>query len=374
MKEEILFKVEPLPKPLRRRKKFLSYEAMFVGAISIFLVVTFLAPGPLLCIDASHMTKHHGLAKNEVYFGDAIYMSVSIRNFGWIPWGVLPVDFLDDKEYPNNRLEMVLTCSEIAEKYRILREDDREDPTEKVNRLYRFRMYIWKTMYPLEKLHLVNLRIELPTLDEMEHLFWQQALALLEKNGKLDCRLEVTFSPYVNGWNPGDRKRVLRKTIPVKLVARGNHSEEVSLMKSWAENMPRELLPIRDVKNRRRYMPKEGHLYIIDFLDYPGDLNQVTEKRLSQEERKLQTWLTRKPMYPNAPTTLEGWRELEQQFSPSTVRDEIQLRRMIFERALASEGEEHAQKHLEIVKWLMTLPFTQRTIMAADFGIKLPER
>ena len=366
--KNILFEVEPSPKPPRRRKKFLSYEAMFIGVMSIFLAVTFLAPGPLLHIDASHMTKNHGLAKNEVYFGDAIYMSVSIRNFGWIPWGVFPLCSFCDKRYPNDRLEMVLTCSEITEKYRFLLEDNLEDPRP---RLMSMHLHEPKRMYPLEKLHLVNLRIELPTLDEMEHPFWQQALVLLEKNGKLNCRLEVTDFPYGNGWNPGNQKYVLRKTIPVRLVARKNHTAEVSLMKSWAENMPSELLPIRDVKNRRRYMPKEGHLYIIDLMPYDFGI-PIPETQLSQEEKKLKTWLTRKPMFPNTPATVEGWRDLEQQFSPSTVRDEIQLRRMIFERALASEGEERDKKQAEIVEWLMTLPFAQRTIMAADFGINLP--
>jgi hypothetical protein len=233
------------------------------------------------------------------------------------------------------------------------------------------RHYTLQTMYPLEKVHIVNLRIELPTLDEMEHPFWQQALPLLEKNGKLDCRLEVTVSPYWDWWNPGNRKYVLRKTIPARLVARGNHAAEVSLMKSWAENMPRELLPIRDVKNRRRYMSKEGHLYIIDLTPYDFGI-PIPETQLSREEKKLNTWITRKPMFPNTPATVEGWRELEALFSPSTVRDEIQLRRMILERALATEGEECDQKQAEVVKWLMTLPFAQRTIMAADFNIKLP--
>ena len=96
------------------------------------------------------------------------------------------------------------------------------------------------------------------------------------------------------------------------------------------------------------------------------------EGRRYNDVNLLRTNITRKPMYPISPLTLEGWEELESVFSPSTVRDEITYRRMIFEYYRTPAGAKQHKKKEEIIAWLMTLPYAQREIMAADFEIALP--
>jgi hypothetical protein len=73
----------------------------------------------------------------------------------------------------------------------------------------------------------------------------------------------------------------------------------------------------------------------------------------------------RYPSDPNAPQTSQGWLELEKQLVPSTMRDEIQLTRMLLEY-LESKNETKIQKRNELVQWLQSLPEPQRVCMASN--------
>ena len=70
----------------------------------------------------------------------------------------------------------------------------------------------------------------------------------------------------------------------------------------------------------------------------------------------------RKPPAGASPTTPEGWQELEEQFKPGVLRDEIHFANLLLSYLIALEsGEDNVNtaKH-EIVEWLKSIPETQR--------------
>ncbi|MDR2438342.1 MAG: hypothetical protein LBE12_03080, partial [Planctomycetaceae bacterium] len=86
--------------------------------------------------------------------------------------------------------------------------------------------------------------------------------------------------------------------------------------------------------------------------------------------KKYDPWMfirigNRKPPTDLCPTTSQGWLDLEKQFVPSTLRDEIQLTRMLLEY-LESKEELQIKKRDEIFQWLQSLPEPQRVCMASN--------
>jgi hypothetical protein len=72
----------------------------------------------------------------------------------------------------------------------------------------------------------------------------------------------------------------------------------------------------------------------------------------------------RKPADPNNPTTVDGWRKLEAEFAPSTLRDEITLTRLQLEYYDADEGEASDAALKALVDWLAQRPEPQRVVLS----------
>lgn len=70
----------------------------------------------------------------------------------------------------------------------------------------------------------------------------------------------------------------------------------------------------------------------------------------------------RKPPAGAAPTTVEGWRELETEFDPSVLRDEIQFANLMIKYSLVRKSNDRdvSEVKREIVEWLKSKPETQR--------------
>ncbi|MBR2003106.1 MAG: hypothetical protein IJ991_02865, partial [Thermoguttaceae bacterium] len=72
----------------------------------------------------------------------------------------------------------------------------------------------------------------------------------------------------------------------------------------------------------------------------------------------------RKPSDPNNPTTVDGWRRLETEFAPSTLRDEITLTRLQLEYYDAEEGEASDAALKALVVWTSQRPEPQRVVLS----------
>ncbi|MBQ6828976.1 MAG: hypothetical protein IJO46_13275, partial [Thermoguttaceae bacterium] len=79
----------------------------------------------------------------------------------------------------------------------------------------------------------------------------------------------------------------------------------------------------------------------------------------------------RKPSTPNNPVTLAGWRKLEAEFAPSTLRDEITLTRLQLEYYDAPKGPESDAALQALVDWLRDRPEPQRVVLT-DFLLSKP--
>ncbi|MBQ2791339.1 MAG: hypothetical protein IJE97_17010, partial [Thermoguttaceae bacterium] len=67
-----------------------------------------------------------------------------------------------------------------------------------------------------------------------------------------------------------------------------------------------------------------------------------------------------KPTLVDAPPTVDGWRRLEAEFAPSTLRDEIALTRLQLEYYDAPEGAASDAALKRLVDWFKTRPEPQR--------------
>lgn len=325
-------------------------KAWLAFFVCLTLVIGCVAIGPVLVVESSHLQTGSRAGVGKVYFADTAYVKLSVRNLSVLPvTGVAPIHFYYDNN-PNRRIRAVLTFPEVAGQYDFFQEDDDEDPRP---RLMDMRIVTkHDRMYPLEKRHVADLRLEFPPLEGMRMPFWQEVRRKLEENDRLSGKLTISWES-LRGWGRG---YTLTKTIPVELCARKYMGPEYAQLEHWLETTPESLLPVYDLKNRRRYMTRQGWEMILAEKDTGPPAFFRKEK---PEFGMLKTRITRKPVYPNAPATVEGWQELEQAFSTSTLRDEIRLRGMILEQVPRED----------IREWLKTLPPAQRSIMAKDFGL-----
>ena len=106
-----------------------------------------------------------------------------------------------------------------------------------------------------------------------------------------------------------------------------------------------------------------------------GRLQGSADSKIKIGWSKWDPWLfirigNRKPSDPNNPTTLKGWRELENQLSPSTMRDEVRLTRLQLEYYSASSQKKREEAKKELVDWLRSLPQAQRTSMVSSLKSK----
>ena len=134
---------------------------------------------------------------------------------------------------------------------------------------------------------------------------------------------------------------------------------ETELLKKWFHNTPVILRP----------RISHNGIYICPFLekedfDKYNNLNRIAiGGDLINMSAFLPSWNCRKPGYPNAPTTIQGWRDLEKSLVESTMRDEIQMTRMLLEYYDAT-GDAQDKKLAEIKAWLESLPPVQASILA----------
>jgi hypothetical protein len=115
-------------------------------------------------------------------------------------------------------------------------------------------------------------------------------------------------------------------------------------------------LPIIDEANRKRLRSEELP---------PNPRGGVRVAGRSFDPRAFVRFSFRKPNRPNAPRNLDGWRKLEAEFSPSTLRDEIVLTRLQLEYYDAPNGEASDAALQTLVDWLQSRPEPQRDVMSA---------
>ena len=144
--------------------------------------------------------------------------------------------------------------------------------------------------------------------------------------------------------------------------------KEQALLDKWLQDVPKQFLPpvvkvpfVDD--NKHWYTPEMDAFERDGYRKSDGNYIEINGK-------KYNPWCfirdgNRKPPAQICPTTLEGWKELENSLVPSTMRDEIQLTRMLIDY-LGAKGEAQVQKREALVQWLKSLPEPQRMSMVSS--------
>ena len=203
--------------------------------------------------------------------------------------------------------------------------------------------------------------IDLPPLEDWEDPFWKDIREKTTPEGivcTLSFRISIGRLALENDSNnvpssPYKKKLTTSEKVSVSFVIKPRPSDELSLLEEWYKATPKESFPVRKGNFK---VPSNGS--VIDCSD---------ESRIKIGENRFSPWTmvrngNRKPSDPNNPTTLEGWRELEAQLSPSTMRDEIRLTRLLLDFYSAKDEESSEYWKSELMHWLSTLPESQRTV------------
>ncbi len=207
-------------------------------------------------------------------------------------------------------------------------------------------------LYPGEKRIIGFTCLDSSPLEDYDDSFWRELRNSLSPEGIL-CSLYISDpdSPP-NSW----KQSILIKPRP---------ENKMKLLNEWYNQTPKELFPV--AVNGKKLPWNHNELKTSGKTIYTKSSGK-SDIEINGE--KYNPWLfirtgNRKPSDPNNPTTLEGWRELEESLVPSTMRDEIHLTRLLLEYYSAKGGKATITAENELVNWLNALPEPQRMVLTA---------
>jgi hypothetical protein len=193
-------------------------------------------------------------------------------------------------------------------------------------------------------------------LEDLGNSFWKAFQKELPPEGK-----EVEF--YFNSY-PAFRK---------KLRIKSRKDNEKKLLEKWYKNTPNYYHPeLKSSKIIPRTTPNEKLIKTDHYWWTRKEFNYnkvMSEKSVKSEiiTNYIPDYFLRHgnryPGYPNLPKTWQDWKELEDSFEPSTLRDEIRWTRICIQYCDTED-----EKVLEELKlWLMKMNPIQRTVMVHTY-------
>ncbi|MBQ9798809.1 MAG: hypothetical protein IJO40_02580, partial [Thermoguttaceae bacterium] len=200
--------------------------------------------------------------------------------------------------------------------------------------------------------------LEFPPLEDANDPFWKAVRERLEEEGRVVLQLSVQFERFENSLAQR------RDVFETKVFLNKRGVSEMETLDAWREKTPQNLTPnLEDGERYKRPRPKESGA--------AGTLRGSEKSFISLNGETYDSWAfarvgNRKPGDPNNPTTLEGWRDLENVFETGTLRDEITFVRLQLEYYTASQGEKTTAALETLLAWLAARPEAQRAVLAAS--------
>jgi len=196
---------------------------------------------------------------------------------------------------------------------------------------------------------LAALAINIPALEDIHTPFWEKHLMELPVEGKeFTLNVDLAF----DGSPP--RREAPRgvRILSQKILLKPRPEKEMAMIEQWYDKTSKELFPMPNKEKPTRKIPSQG------FRTPKSEIIQVKGEKYSQ-------WHfirlgNRYPADPNAPETWQGWKELEESITPSTMRDEIRLTRILIQYCDTKDTEVLE----ELKTWFAEMNETQRTCMA----------
>lgn len=222
--------------------------------------------------------------------------------------------------------------------------------------------------------------VEFPPLEDWNAPFWRGVRKRLATEERVEVRARFRFERTLKTASSVERKETndlegfrsssvmlgMRSTSPQgvyggvvekKIVLKRRPNAEMKRLDAWFKATPSGMFPERNGDEGKASRTEPTQLPVRRKVEIAG--------------KKYNPWLVvrygnRKPADPNNPVTVDGWRKLEAEFSPSTLRDEITLTRLQLEYYnAATEAETNAALD-RLTAWLAALPNPQRLALVAS--------
>ena len=283
-----------------------------------------------------------------IRFGDPVYVAVYVENTASKPLEIL--SNLDDKV--NDPLCFSITSRDIPDA-------EARCYFEKQTRGEDFLVPPRFTLAPGERRLWSRFVVEVPPLEDFDAPFYS-ALEKKIAQALVSCDLNFNFAVLTSASSGSRDVRQVQGRLPV-LVERRPEKETATLRRWLAKTAEANLLPRVDGAQKVSWRDDP------DSFDQPATLTSY----LWFDAYPFSPWAfirpgARKPSTPNNPTTLAGWRRLEAEFAPSTLRDEITLTRLQLEYYDAPQGEKSDAALQGLLDWLQNRPEPQRLVLT-DF-------
>jgi len=312
----------------------------------------------------------------EVYFGDPVYIGIRLKN-------------LSDKEvsyitsnYERKDFWLSLLSESIPVPYHLLREylnaffcswDDPLPP---------------HLFQPGESVLVFVACQELPALEDMNFPFWEEAKKRLESGESITVSIgmEQPNNRSVPPW-PEPNYEYVSQPFTIK----PRPGSEMELVQNWLEGTPERLrpAPYDQLYVEGNYFEVYGTTDEFEAVTLTHKPGFVSKERYLKINRNLGFYHAsnehfihvqgkdyfpydflrrgnRKPGDPVCPATWQGWKELEDSLSPSTMQDEIRLTRIIIqycdtqdEKVLTELKEWFADMN-ELQRWSMIYSIWER--------------
>ena len=215
--------------------------------------------------------------------------------------------------------------------------------------------------------------VEFPPLEDWNDPFWRAVRKRLATEKRVEIQVSFDFLRTLEKSAPAPSKHSdamgckvaawwkIEKRVEKKIVLKRRPDAEMKRLDAWFAATPKEAFPERvDVEKGAGYkIPATEKI-----AEESRNAVEIAGKKYSP--RLVVRCGNRKPSAPNNPATLDGWRKLEAEFSPSTVRDEITLTRLQLEYYNATTEAETETALKTLVAWLDALPGPQRAALVAS--------
>ena len=333
------------------------------------------------------------IAPNEVFFGDAFYVSRVYRNDSKKPVSI--PDSIDLFPYGSGSVlteDVVVILSYKHASYLYC--------FERRNILQSSSASCLGTQY----LHQDEMAIrnavvaETPPLEDWETPFWRAVREDVQALGSVELKRFIRISDYYPRYN----------WIVDSITIKKRPDSEMALLDQWRRDLDPESLPIIRLSSNEKANNVNGGLTpkvgVEQFLYYKcatpvanayenvvvpvSNLPPIQKSFFGCSLSKAQTISelviplndalrsgNRKPPSSSAPQSLAEWQALESQFGDGAVRDEIRLTALTLDYLAARQAKalNTGQKVSNLLNWLKELPYAQKIAFLGVLYEKTPE-
>jgi len=197
--------------------------------------------------------------------------------------------------------------------------------------------------------------VSVPPLEDMKEPFWEKLFNHPEDgDGKVAFCMNFTAYSDRSHYGDDDRK-MIQLTLETPIVVKQRHEKETALIQKWNETLA-DFLESEEFRETGIIGAKS---------DMPKNTVVKNEKFSHWHFFRTCNFC---PNTSDIPETWQGWKELEDSLTPSTMRDEIRLARILIQYC----DTENEAVLKELKEWFDDMNEIQRAVVIASFLRHLP--